>query len=69
MMTTDMGYDGTTSTLSTAAASVWTLIVNSVNAGYLIAAGTSTSSLDNFVQDHAYTIFNYTTLTNTTASY
>lgn len=69
MMDTDMGYDGTTSTLSTAAAAVWTLIVDSVDADYLVAGGTYTSTLDDFVQDHAYTVLNYTTLTNSTATY
>lgn len=69
MMDSGMGYDGTTSTLTTAAANVWTLVTDSVNAGYLIAAGTSTTTVDGFVVDHAYTILNYTTLTNSTASY
>lgn len=66
---TDLGYDGTTSTLTTAAAAAWDLIVPAVNSGYLITAGTQSVEINNYVSNHAYTILNYTTLTNSTGSY
>ena len=65
----DLGYDGTTSTLSTAAAAAWALVVPAINSGYLVAAGTYSAEINNYVANHAYTILNYTTLTNSTGSY
>lgn len=66
---TDLGYDGTTSTLATGAAAAWDLVVPAINNGYLVTAGTYSVEINNFVANHAYTILNYTTLVNSTGSY
>ena len=69
-MTTDMGYNSTVSTtVATAATAVWNIILPAVDAGYLVACGTSTTTIDGLVTNHAYSIFNAFSLTNATATY
>ncbi|MFS8160124.1 MAG: hypothetical protein ACMG6E_07925 [Candidatus Roizmanbacteria bacterium] len=64
-----MGYASTTATLATAATNVWNKIYPAINAGYLVAVGSSDTTIDGLVPDHAYSVLNAFSLTNTTSTY
>lgn len=65
-----MGYDSTVSTtLATAATSVWNVILPAVNAGYLVGVGSGSTTIDGLVASHAYSVLNAFSLTNATATY
>jgi hypothetical protein len=69
-MTTDMGYSSTDSTtLATAATNVWNKILPAIAAGYLVAVGSGSTTIDGLVASHAYSVLNAFSLTNSTATY
>ncbi len=68
-MDTDMGYDGTESTVAAAASNLWNAITSAIESGYLVGVGSSSGVGFGLVESHSWAVLSNCEITNATDSY